>query len=61
MKIGKGEGGIRGEWGITKGNKTIHYDENGRETDPAISALNGSRTIRNEDVEFEESEGDTGD
>ncbi len=51
----------RGEWVITKRNKTIYYDENGRETDPVVSALNGSRPIRNEEVEFEVSEGDTGD
>ncbi|MDE7357826.1 MAG: hypothetical protein K2N39_00060, partial [Lachnospiraceae bacterium] len=51
----------RGEWVVTKRNKTIFFDENGRAAEPVVSAINGIKLIRSEEVEFEVSEGDISD
>ena len=50
-----------GEWIRTKRQKTIYYDENGKEIDGMVALLNKNKPVREEEVEYEVSEGDTSD
>ncbi|MBD5099617.1 MAG: hypothetical protein HDR24_06960 [Lachnospiraceae bacterium] len=51
----------KGEWIRTKRNKTIYYDENGNEIDGIVALINRNESVREEEVEYEVSEGDTSD
>ena len=50
-----------GEWIRTKRQKTIYYDENGKEIVGIVALINRNKSVREEEVEYEVSEGDTSD
>ena len=50
-----------GEWIRTKRKKTIYYDENGNEIEGIVALINKITLVKEEEVEFEVSEGDTSD